>query len=426
MNHRKIITVALLGAISQPAFAATPTDYYKYYDTATYGSINNSYLRFNDWGYKGPNGVGANDFEVTSTVTGITGFDATRIGQEQNVHTLPADGLTRDPRTDLSIEFGSPDLYRNASQDGIIKFGDWGYDMPESHFYNMQIDRAGNYHVPMSGMDFGFVDMFSYDGDGANAGLPPSVFPQDGVYDTSINFSPYGISDGKGWCGSVLADDASGTAIMAGQITFDVVFDVYYNDADPSTAEPVSQIVPGLVMRSYGSYYMENELTGLTRDIFEGHATINNTNPLANPLDENGEIIVNDNPALDNAYNNIVSFLGADVIPLGVWLSADSYDEFGNPVRDPVTKKWLATVVEEGTPGAVWKVNSFGGKGFMMRADGMRVPTLVNDEGNGRSDWTEHDIQYTSLTPVPVPAAVWLFGSGFIGLMYAGRRRKPA
>lgn len=87
-----------------------------------------------------------------------------------------------------------------------------------------------------------------------------------------------------------------------------------------------------------------------------------------------------------------------------------------------MTKKWLATVVEEGTPGAVWKVNSFGGKGFMMRADGERIVTYTG--GPDRADWTDYEAQYTSLAPVPVPAAVWLFGSGLIGLVCVGRRKK--
>ncbi|MDH5767190.1 MAG: hypothetical protein OEZ38_14340, partial [Gammaproteobacteria bacterium] len=270
MNHRKIITVALLGAISQSAFAATPTDYYKYFDTATYGTTAGSYLRFNDWGYKGPTGVGANDFTVTSTVTGITGFDATRIGQEQNVRTLPADGLTRDQRDDLSHEFSYTNFYAGASLDGVIKFDDWGYDMPESYFNNMQIDRAGNYYVPKSGMDFGFVDMFTYNGDLTGAPYPPEVYPANGTYDTSINFQPYGVSDGKGWCGSVLADDAGGNAIMAGQITFDVAFDVYQNDGDPTTGDPETQLIPGLIMRSYGEYEMVVDKSGIPTQTFSG------------------------------------------------------------------------------------------------------------------------------------------------------------
>ncbi|MDH5644780.1 MAG: VPLPA-CTERM sorting domain-containing protein [Candidatus Heimdallarchaeota archaeon] len=415
----------LSGAMSQLAIAATPTDYYKYYDTATYGTINNSYLKFNDWGYKGPTGVGANDFVVTSTVTGITGFDATRIGQEQNVRTLPADGLTPDARYNISSEYSYGDDYRNASMDNVITFDGWGYSMPESYFNNMQIDRAGNYYVPKSGMDFGFVDMFNYEDDGANVPLEPYGYPQAGAHDTIINFQPYGISDGKGWCGSVLASGAGETAIMAGQITFDIVFDVYANDGDPSTnSNPAPQVIPGLIMRSYGSYEITTELVGGERQTFNGSAVINNTNPLSNPLDENGEIIVNNNPALDAAYNNRVSFLGADVIPLGAWMSADSYDEFGNRVKDPITNRWLATVVPEGTPGAVWHSNGFGGKAFLMRADGERIVTFTG--GPNRADWTDYAPEYIgleSLSPVPVPAAVWLFGSGLLGIACAARRR---
>lgn len=38
-----------------------------------------------------------------------------------------------------------------------------------------------------------------------------------------------------------------------------------------------------------------------------------------------------------------------------------------------------------------------------------------------------HDVRFTlELTPVPIPAAVWLFGSGVIGLIGLARRRKRA
>lgn len=38
-----------------------------------------------------------------------------------------------------------------------------------------------------------------------------------------------------------------------------------------------------------------------------------------------------------------------------------------------------------------------------------------------------HDVRFTlQLTPVPIPAAVWLFGSGVIGLIGLARRRKRA
>ena len=47
-----------------------------------YGSIT-----FNDWGYKGPTGVGANDFKVGS------GFDAGKLGQIQSVVTKNGDPL---------------------------------------------------------------------------------------------------------------------------------------------------------------------------------------------------------------------------------------------------------------------------------------------------------------------------------------------
>ncbi|MDC1286283.1 PEP-CTERM sorting domain-containing protein [Gammaproteobacteria bacterium] len=34
--------------------------------------------------------------------------------------------------------------------------------------------------------------------------------------------------------------------------------------------------------------------------------------------------------------------------------------------------------------------------------------------------------QWTSVSPVPVPAAIWLFGTGIIGLIGFSKRRKAA
>jgi hypothetical protein len=142
--------------------------------------------------------------------------------------------------------------------------------------------------------------------------------------------------------------------------------------------------------------------------------------------------------ALDPAYQNKVSFLGAGVVPKGVWVTADSYVSPGVKKLNP-DGTWALTVVDAADPicdpynlgespeaGAVCSANTFAGYAFLMRADGQR--TLIDISATGHSDYVATDAAaYTSIglaAPVPVPAAVWLFGSGLLGLVGVGRRKK--
>lgn len=83
----KKLTVLAAALLAGPAFAAEWTTTI---DAASHlGSAGT--ITFNDWGYTGPTGVGANDFQVGA------GFDASNVGQIQHVVTKAPDYLTPDP-----------------------------------------------------------------------------------------------------------------------------------------------------------------------------------------------------------------------------------------------------------------------------------------------------------------------------------------
>lgn len=424
MKPRRFVPIglALVAPLSHAAYpTGTGTLYTTVIDQATYGVTGS--IQFRDWGYTGPNGAGANDFSVP----GSGGFDASQIGQVQTVVTYGVDstgtsnldGLTPDPAKTVRSDGG--DIYTNASMDGTVNFYRWAYTTPSnSTFNNMQIDKNGNYFVSRNNMSFGFYDYFAYrDATGTN----PSE-----MVDTSINFQPYAISDGRGWCGSTLATNPNGVSVMAGQLTFDFAFDAYLVDGAPN---PVNgggtQIVPDFVMRSYGDYVVTvngSTPTATEMTTYRGSAVINNTNPITGDLDPD--------------YQNEVSFLGGGVVPRGVWVTADSYNPNGTR-RLNADGTWQVTVARlagqsttctpsttsaalvRAADGAVCHRNSFSTYGFLMRADGTRQLTWLNPTGH--SNYVPTDpAAYESIGQVPVPAAVWLFGSGLVALFGSLRR----
>lgn len=431
-NVPKLAMISAFAAMGLPlaALAATPTVWTTDYSAAYYGSTGQ--IRFNDWGYVGPNGANAGSFAVTSPVTGITGFDSSRIGQQQNVLTLNPDWQTPDPNITATMNEPTMTPRYNASQDGQVNFYQWTYTtVGGSTFNNMTIDKAGNYFVAKNDMSFRFYDYFYYhDETGANA---------DRTFDTRINFQPYAVSDARGWCGSTLVTNPNGLDIMAGQVTFDFAFDAYLSDANASSSGGATQIVPDFVMRSYGSYEVTVDIAPGESTYYTGSAVMNNNNPEGNPLNANGEVTEN---ALDANWQNRVSFLGAGIVPKGVWVTPDSYTSPGVK-RLNADGTWNLTVAGEGiaslcdpanagaapVPDAVCYGNSFGGYGFLMRADGQRTLTYLGE--NGHSDYVTTDAAaYTSIgqTPpgVPLPGAAWLLGSGIVALGAAVRRTRGA
>lgn len=417
----RALAVAVLSAITLPAMAVYPTgsgaNHTITYDAATYGSTGT--ITFNDWGYVGPSGAGYNDFYVPGT----TGFDANNIGQKQKVVTF---GVNSTGTT--NIDWQTPDAaktvksdaggitFSNANMDGQVNFYRWGYTTPaNSTFNSMEIDKAGNYFVARQNMAFGFYDYFLYKD---KTGVNP-----DQTYDTAINFQPYAISDAKGWCGSVLNSNPNGVSKMAGQVTFDFAFDAYLGNGRPNTgAFANTQIVPGFVMRSYGDYTVNVTTSGGVVQSYSGNAVMNNTNPLTGDLDP--------------AYQNLVSFLGGGVVPKGAWVTADSYNPDGTKKLN-ADGTWNVTVASgtnlcdpsvetvRASDGAVCFKNSFAGYAFLMRADGSRMLYYINPTGHSNYVATD-PAAYASISAVPVPAAVWLFGSGLLGLVGLARKKTNA
>lgn len=417
----QVVGIALGTAAMSAAHAAPPTVWTTTIDGATYNGSTGT-ITFNDWGYKGPTNVGATDFQVGSGFN--AGVGDSNIGQIQHVITQTPDYLTPDaqttgPRAQQTVYgdlFNAPPFptFTNPNMDGGVNFYKWAYTTPaDSTFSNMQIDKAGNYFISKSDMSFNYYDSFQYvDATGTNA---------SNNFDTRINFKPYAISNAKGWCGSVLNSDPNGVGVMAGQVTFDFAMDVFFDNA-VITGNPVlpdlyssTQLISGFVMRSYGDITVDVTTAAGDRMQFFSSAVGNNTNPTT--------VVPGVGGVLDPAYNNIVSFGGGGVIPNGAWVSADSFNPDGskkmrndcNPTTGQCRQVWDVTIVEAGTAGATWNPNAYAGYAFILRADGIRILDYVNPAGH--SDY---------VSTVPVPAAVWLFGSGLLGLMGVVRRRKRA
>jgi hypothetical protein len=72
----------------------------------------------------------------------------------------------------------------------------------------------------------------------------------------------------------------------------------------------------------------------------------------------------------------------------------------------------------------VWEIDSLGPDSFSVTTldgDGDGIPGNIIDNGS----WPGFSMEFNgTLTVVPVPAAVWLFGSGLLSLVAMARRKK--
>ncbi len=453
-------------------------------------------VRFYDWGYTGPALDGTPGTRTAADFSSINGFNGAK--QIQRVVTLAPDRLTPDAPTTIPEDLNYSTLYWDANMDSQTNFYDWGYTSPAgSTFSNMQIDKDGDYLIRRNDMAFEWYGSFDYQ---YEATTYPTVTDAttlyagvaDGIYDTNIQFQPYALSDATGWCGSVLASNPTALEAIAGQVQFDFGFEAFLpttGTGDNGVWDPGEgsmQIVQDFQMRSYGSLEVD-----LADTYFQSDAVVNNTNPMDSPyvaLDANGDPVMIEVPVLnmdgspaldadgnprtqlvpqmevgasgvDANFNNLVSFMGGGVVPPGVWV------EWADPNAPKSNDNLLAVLdtadivdadgdgVDDNNPNITYHQNSFGGYGFLLRADGIRIVegldfslysdisnVLLKDDVNGNGIYDEGDTVYSTdydyltnttstivvqdLAAVPMPAAVWLFGSGLIGLAGIARRKK--
>lgn len=426
---------------------------------------------FNDWGYTGPGGRNAMDWDPINGFNGAT--------QIQRVVTMESDGVTPDAPQTLVVDaspLGTTPRFPDANMDTVTNFYGWGYTSPAgSTFSNMQIDQDGDYYIARDDMAFNYYDTFDYtnmapdsfDADGVRIVNGDKDKNADGSYPTNISFQPYALSDAKGWCGSVMASNPGSLEAMAGQVTFDFGFEAYFAATPEGPGNGSMQIVKDFQMRSYGTLdVITSTADGGQADLhFTANAVVNNTNPGVDPLTGAGMVstpVLNQDgtPALDEFgnprfimveekavgaggvdpnYYNDVSFMGGGIVPDFIWIlmkpgtagattdSADNIlavldvDANGDPIIpiDPATGLPM-------TGDLVHHQNSFAGYPFLLRADGIRIIealdfSLYSDTSNvpvGMLDGV------ADLSAVPVPPAVWLFGSGLIGLVGVARRRR--
>ena len=372
-------------------------------------------IRFDDWGYVGPNGRNATDFSSVNGFGGPAEGNALDlnggIGQIQHVVTKDPDGLTPDDPYHFSQEFTTTHLYLDANTDAQVNFYDWGYTtVGGSTFDNMRIDYDGDYMIDRYDMNFQLYETFVYTDTGGNP-TPPT--PLDDTYPVNISFKPYALSNATGWCGSILASNPAALEAMAGQIQFDFGFEVFFYKAPDTqvSGEGNMQIISGFQMRSYGSITLDiTTAAGALADLsYSSSAVVNNTSPTGdnvNPGTGLPEVGGGDGP--DPAWYNQVSFMGAGIIPVGVWVLVDESEgityrasndlaiRHDQILRVAITDGGEAEEpVEEIPAGTTWMyhLNSFGNYTFLMRADGIRVIEA--------SDYTK----YPDLTDVPTVTA---------------------
>ncbi|MCW8922514.1 MAG: hypothetical protein OQK69_02625, partial [Gammaproteobacteria bacterium] len=383
LNKKTPISASIALILSLSANFALAATHVQVIDAETYQGKEGT-ITFDDWGFVGPNGRTAVDFEPVNGFGGPAegnALDPTGgIGQIQHVVTRDADGLTPDaPVTTVGDLYGFP-TYGGGSMDATVSFYHWAYTTKGgSVFSNMFIDKDGDYFIAQKDMSFLLYN--SYTHNGTLATDDPDYYA-DGTYATRIAFQPYVLSDAKGWCGSILASNPGALQPMAGQVSFDFAFDVYFqSETAPGSGiftynYSSTEIVKDFQMRSYGEITVDiDNPPEITSDpqYMNASAVVNNTNPGI------GNVLVDGAP-VDPAYYNLVSFMGAGVLDsqnrCGI-LNPDFVGGIGLTSTDNFKYTGLidgvADEAECNAAGGTWQGHAYGGYAYILRADGIRV-----------------------------------------------------
>lgn len=366
-NKKRIICASIALILGTSTYHAQAALHVQNIDAATYQDKVGT-ITFDDWGFIGPNGRGAADFEP------VNGFNANSVGQIQHVVTRDPDGLTPDaPATTVGDLYGFP-TYGGGNMDATVSFYHWAYTTRGgSVFSNMLIDTDGDYFIAQE--DMNFIPYDTYVHNGTLAPADPDYYV-DGSYPTRIAFKPYALTNAKGWCGSILSTNPGALEPMAGQVQFDFAFDVYFQTSPGVFNYSSTEIVKNFQMRSYGTITVDiDNKPGIPSDpqYLNASAVVNNTNPDIN------NTLVNGAPT-DPNYYNLVSFMGAGVLDnLGRCGIPNPAFIGGAGLSDINTPKYLG-LIDSATDsaacsaaGGTWQAHAFSGYAYILRADGIRV-----------------------------------------------------
>lgn len=327
-------------------------------------------ITLDDWGYVGPGGRNATTFEAINGFANNPLDPNGGIGQYQHVITNDADWITPDSiLTVVSDGVSSGEFtYADGNMDATTNFFQWGYTTPGGGtFNNMKIDYDGDYFIDRTDMKFKFMDYFDYKVEDGSATPIQRIT-------TNFAFQPYPLTDATGWCGSVMASHPNAIEPMAGQLTFDIAFDVYFQDQNGGLIYSSTEIVTGFEMRSWGDITVDVNNNGGAPQQYSSRAVVNNTNPATI-----GSIINPDVNALisDAAYHNKVSFHGAGVIPDAYSCGIETEEWISGLRGDGITRfSQLISAANSTactTAGGQWTRNAFSSFAFLLRADGQRI-----------------------------------------------------
>ena len=140
------------------------------------------------------------------------------------------------------------------------------------------------------------------------------------------------------------------------------------------------------------------------------------TNTLVGPNEWDYEVTIGDG-----------EFIGTND-RISITFGTNNITAIGNPTLPIGALSWSSSL--SGTT-VTWTVDS----GFLSSATGpktMKIFSVTSSNPSGPVTWNTNtlggNIVYngTTVGPVPIPPAVWLFGSGLIGLVGIARRKKIA